>query len=433
MLTPSVLALALCASIGATANAQAATVTHVTTSPGVGVTIISQPDAAATLVHASFILRAGLDRQTLMQNGLAALTAQTILRTPIDGKPVQDAIAAHGGSIQAFVDPGDVRFAIEALPQDASAVFLLAQKAITRPQFDAQTVDAARATLTVQIAQNQQEALSVGLDMLYGTRAADANTGMPSLGIPASLAQLGPRDVQAFYAAFYRSGDSVISGVGRLDALAPFELADLASGLAAGVSKPVVQVLPKLEGTSRQLVTHRDVAAPWLIAQYPAPAVGSKDFGAMLVLSAFVQRTLADMAEVPGVVSPTFASRAVGALYQYDRLQPNLTLYVNGGIGNPDRAFGTALSIATLLATTRLEGSIDQFKAQAAGDFSSGVMTLEARAWLAAVFVENGQSPDYVGQTLAAIQATDASDLQRVAKTYLESPTIALVLPRDKQ
>ena len=120
-------------------------------------------------------------------------------------------------------------------------------------------------------------------------------------------------------------------------------------------------------------------------------------------------------------------------LYQYDRTQPNLTLYVNGGIGNPDRAFGTALSIATVLATQRLDGSIDQFKAQAAGDFSSGVMTLESRAWLAAVFVENGQSPDYVGQTLAAIQATDASDLQRVAKTYLESPTIALVLPRDKQ
>jgi predicted Zn-dependent peptidase len=424
----SLLALALCGALGSAAVAQTTTVQKTG-----DVTVISQQDAAATLVHASFILRAGLDRQTLTQNGLAALTAQTVLRTPIDGKPVQDAIAAHGGSIEAFVDPGDVRFAIEALPQDADAVFSLAQKAITHPQFDAQTVDAARATLTAQIAQNQQEALTVGLDMLYGTRAKDANTGMPSLGIPASLAQLGPNDVQTFYQSFYRTGGSVISGVGRLDALASFQLASLASGLASGASKPVVAILPKLEGTSRQLVTHRDVAAPWLIAQYPAPAVGSKDFGAMLVLAAFVQRTLSDMAEVPGVVSPTFASRAVGALYQYDRTQPNLTLYVNGGIGNPDRAFGTALSIATLLATTRLEGSIDQFKAQAAGDFSSGVMTLESRAWLAAVFVENGQSPDYVSQTLAAIAATNASDLQRVAKTYLESPTIALVLPRDKQ
>jgi len=416
--TAALLSLALCASLGANAVAQ---------------TVIRQQDAAATLVHASFIIRAGLDRETLAQNGLAALTAQTILRTPVDGVPLVDAIAARGGSIDAFVDPGDVRFAIEALPQDADAVFALAARGIAAPSFDPKTVVAARNALTAQIAQNQQVALEVGLDMLYGTRASTANTGLPSLGIPASLAQLGPSEVQKFYRAYYRVGGSIISGVGRLDALAPHSLENLASGLAAGDTTAVAVKLPKLEGSSRQLVTHRDVAAPWLIAQYPAPAVGSKDFGAMLVLAAFMQRTLSDMAEVPGVVSPTFASRAVGALYQYDRSQPNLTLYVNGGIGNPNRAFGAALSIASILATTKLEGSIDEFKAQAAGDFTSGTMTLESRAWLAAVFATNGLPPDYVNQTLAAIQATSGSDLQRVARAYLGSPTIALVLPRDKQ
>ena len=424
----AVLSLALCTMLCANARAQSAVVER-----DGGLTIIRQQDPAATLVHASFIIRAGLDRETLTQNGIAALTAQTVLKTPVDGVPLQDAIAAKGGSIAAFVDSNDVRFAIEALPQEADAVFALAQRGISAPSFTPKTVDAARVALTTQIAQNQQEALQVGLDMLYGTRASTANTGLPSLGIPASLAQLGPNDVQTFYRAYYRQGGSTISAVGRIDALAPQALANLASGLAPGSSTAVSVTLPKLEGTSRQLVAHRDIAAPWLIAQYPAPAVGNKDFGAMLVLAAFMQRTLADMAEVPGVVSPTFASRAIGALYQYDRSQPNLTLYVNGGIGNPNRAFGAALSIASILATTKLEGSIDEFKAQAAGDFSNGVSTLESRAWLAAVFVENGQSPDYVSQTLAAIAATNGSDLQRVARAYLGSPTIALVLPRDKQ
>lgn len=426
--TAALLSLALCVALGTTAQAQPAVVER-----DGGLTIIRQQDSAATLVHASFIIRAGLDRETLAQNGIAALTAQTVLHTPVDGVALQDAIAARGGSIETFVDSGDVRFAIEALPQDATAVFALAARGLAAPAFVPKIVDAARAALTQQIAENQQEALQVGLDMLYGTRASTANTGLPSLGIPASLAQLGPNDVQAFYRSYYRQGGSTISAVGRIDALAPDALANLASGLAAGSSTAVAVTLPKLEGTSRQLVAHRDIAAPWLIAQYPAPAVGSKDFGAMLVLSAFMQRTLADMAEVPGVVSPTFASRAVGAIYQYDRAQPNLTLYVNGGIGNPNRAFGAALSIASILATTKLEGSIDEFKAQAAGDFSSGVTTLESRAWLAAVFVENGQSPDYVSATLAAIQATSGSDLQRVARAYLGSPTIALVLPRDKE
>ena len=142
--------IALGASISATASAQTATVQKAG-----DVTVIRQQDAAATLVHASCIIRDGLDRQTLTQNGLAALTAQTVLRTPIDGKPVQDAIAAHGGSIEAFVDPGDVRFAIEALPQDADAVFSLAQQAISHPAFDSKTIDAARTTLTSEIATNR--------------------------------------------------------------------------------------------------------------------------------------------------------------------------------------------------------------------------------------------------------------------------------------
>ena len=39
----------------------------------------------------------------------------------------------------------------------------------------------------------------------------------------------------------------------------------------------------------------------------------------MLVLSAFVRRTLTELVQVPGAVSPTFTSSAVGADYSYDR------------------------------------------------------------------------------------------------------------------
>ena len=153
----------------------------------------------------------------------------------------------------------------------------------------------------------------------------------------------------------------------------------------------------------------------------------------MLVLATFMQRTLADIAQVPGVVSQSITSRAVGAIYQFDRTQPNLTLYVNGSIGNPNRAFGTALSVASILAATKLQGSIDEFKAGAAGDFVSGSTSLEARAWLAYVFSRNGGSADYTARTLAAINATTPADLQRCARKYLGNPAIALVLPRESQ
>ena len=396
-----------------------------------GVTTIVQQDSSAPLVHVDYVLRAGLDRQMLTQNGIAALTAESLLRSPVNGVALKDAVDASGGSISFVVDPTDVRFEVQALPEDGTRVLGLVRTVFAKPVFDPATVKAARDHLITRIAENQQVALQVGLDMLNSTLATSANTGLPQYGIPASLAQLGPDDVQKFFSTYYVQGGSIVSAVGCLDALQNGTLDQLVSALPPGSTQPIAVTLPKLEGSSRHLIAERNITSPWLIAQYPAPAITSKDFGPMLVLSAFMQRTLSDMVEMPGVISPTFASNAIGAVYQFQGTKPNLVLYVNGGIGDPQRSFLTALSIANILSSTKLEGSIDEFKTMAEGDFLTGTSTLEARAWLAVLFEENGQQPDYVGRTVDAIQQTTAADLQRVARDYLGNPTIALVLPRE--
>ena len=396
-------------------------------------TVITQPDPSVPLVNVTFVVRAGLDRQTLAQNGLAALTAQSFLRMPVDGVALEDAIVAHGGAIHIVVDPSDVRFSVESLATDAPAIVTMVQQVFASPAFTPDVVRDARAILIRKIDQNQQAALQVGIEMLRRSTSLDANTGLPAYGIPASLAQFGPDEVKAFYAKSYRRGGAFVSAVGKTDTLPAGALAALARTLPAGSTVAVKEKIPALEGASRQLITHRDVSSPWLIAQYDAPSSDSKDYGPMLVLSAFMQRTLADIAQVPGVVSETFASRAVGTVYSFDRSAPTLTLFVNGGVANPNRAFTTALSVANVLAATKLEGSIDQFKAMAAGDFSTGATSLESRAWLAVVFTQNGMSGDYLNRTLQAISTTTSADLQRVARRYLGNPTIALVLPRQQR
>jgi zinc protease len=424
--------LAVVALAGAPLASQAASVPAPVVERQDGATLITQPDPAAPLVNVTIVVRAGLDRQTLSQNGVAALTAQSFLRMPVDGVALEDAIVAHGGSVHFVVDPSDVRFSVESLAADAPAIMTMVEKVLASPAFTPAVVRDARAILVRKIDQSQQAALQVGIEMLRRVSSGEANIGLPALGIPASLAQLGPDEVKAFYQKNYRRGGSYVSTVGRTDALPAGTLAALAQALPAGSTSAIKEKIPTLTGASRQIVTHRDVSSPWLIAQYSAPSPDSKDFGPMLVLSAFMQRTLADIAQVPGVVSETFASRAVGTLYAFDREPPSLTLYVNGGIANPNRAFATALSVASVLAATKLEGSIDQFKAMALGDFATGSTTLESRAWLAVIFTENGMSGDYLNRTMQAISTTTSDDLQRVARRYLGSPMIALVLPRER-
>lgn len=398
-----------------------------------GATIVRQLDAAAPLTGVTLIVRAGLDRQTMRQNGLAALVAEIVMRTPVGNPsaPLEEAIAARGGSVHFTVDPGDVRFYVEALPGDAAGAVDLLRSAIANPDFSPATVRDARAQLVREIARVQQIALQVGIDMLNAASTRQANAGLPELGTPAALAQFFSADARAFYRAYYRRGGALVSAAGRIDTMGPELLATLAGALPAGTTSPVAVRTTPLSGATHEIVAHRDISSPWLIAQYPAPNVESRDFGPMLVLAAFVRRTLSDIAQVPGVVSPTFASRSVGTLYAYDRAPATLVLYVNGGlIGNPSRAFATALSVVSVLAATRLQGSIEEFKAEAAGEFANDATTLETRTWLAAVFSRDSASPDFINRALAAIAATTPDDVQRVARSYLGNPTIALVLPR---
>ena len=178
-----------------------------------GTTIVRQPDSAASLVGVDVVVRAGLDRQTMKQNGLAAFVAQTILRTPVR-RQVAGAAAFRSKTrspraAARFASPSiraTCAFTSKRLPSDAPAVLDLFRTALAAPDFSPATVRDARSALMRQIAQSQQIALQVGLDMLNAASSTQANAGLPELGTPASLAQLFSSDARAFYRAYYRRG-----------------------------------------------------------------------------------------------------------------------------------------------------------------------------------------------------------------------------------
>jgi len=352
---------------------------------------------------------------------------------------LQDAIAANGGSISYVIEGHDVRFYIEGAADRESQLLALFESVLKQPQFSDATIRAARAALNTQISYNQQNALEVGIEMLNQQFYGSASTGLPPSGTPAALAQFVPADVQGFYNRNYRRGGAIVSAVGALAVNAAVssgyvsmvQLRNLVEALPAGTSLPSATKVTRVHSTSRQLVARRDLSVPWLVAQFPAPALGSRDFAPMLVLDAFIDRTLSDVASLPGVVSHTFADRALGTIYNYNQQPANLIIYVDGGLGDPTRNFATALSVVNLIGAAKLQGSIQEFKAVAQGEYSSDATTLEDRATIAGIFAMQSGSPEYLNRTLALIEHVTPTDLQRVVNKYLSNPTIALILPRE--
>jgi predicted Zn-dependent peptidase len=424
--------LAFCCVLVAPAQAVAPSV-----STSAGVTILRQPDEAATLAGIDTFVLAGLDRQSLAQNGLAALTAQAILETPVSFGPsggmlpLETAISAAGGSITFDVDPDDVRFYVEGLGSNSDALLTMFSQVLAAPAFDPKTLDAARADLDRQIAQNEQVPFTVGVEMLDRQFFTQANAGLPEFGTATSLAQFVTADVRAFYARNYRRGGAVVSAVGAPAALSSGALERLAGVLRPGSSKAVVAKIPALKASSREMITHRDISAPWMVAQFAAPALTSKDFAPMLVLAALVDKGLADAAGMPTLVSRTLATGSVGSVYNYSQRPANLVIYVDGGSGDASTTFANTLAFVKVIDSVKLTGSFDRFKAIAQGDYIAGASDLSDRALLAGIFAMNGGSTDYLSATLAAIAAVTPADVQRVARKYLGDPTVALIVPRE--
>lgn len=426
------LAVALC---GSPASAATPATVHPTLTAQSDAKIVLQPDPGNPLVGMDLFVRAGLDRQTTAQNGLAALTAQTILQTRVGNPalPLTDALAAHGGTITYAMDGHAVRFYVEGLRAEfASSILPLFAAALKQTDFSPANVAAARAELDRKIAEDEKIPLSVGMRMLNNAFYTDSNAGMPQYGLPATLAGFTPSDVRAFHDAYYRRGGAVISADGGLDAVSAGDFSALLAALAPGRTSAVPVRMARLKGSQHRLLTHRDVSVPWLVAQFRAPSIGSPDFGAMLVLTSFVERTAAEVAENPTVTTRPFADRAVGTLYNFDEKPASLILYINGGFGDPSRPFNTALSVIQIFAHSKLAGDIGGMKSIAAGSYVDGVTSLEDRAWLAGVFASQNVAPDYIERGLSAIASVKPADLQRVARKYLDNPNVAIVLPRDQ-
>lgn len=387
-----------------------------------GTTILMQPDASVRLVGVSYFVRAGLDRQAVRQDGLAALTAETMLRSSVaDGVALQDAVSQSGGSLSFAVEDDDVEFYLQSSSDRASAQVALLAAALAKPNITNAAVNDARARLVRRVTLDGGSPLQVGVDML--STSAD--------GTAMSLARYDATDVRAFYERAYKRGGSVLSAIGSLAAVPAVAFSQLAAALPVGSSKLAPKGPAAPAAASHQIIAHRDIDAPWLVAQYAAPKPGSRDFGAMLVLSAIVNGALAEVADVPGTISHSFAADSVGTIYDYGARPANLIVYMAGGMGDPTRTFGTGLAVVGALSASKLQGSLATYKAQAQGHFIGDAVSLHDRSWLAGQFALQGASTDYLNDTLAQIAAVTPAAVQRVARAYMGNPTVALVLPRS--
>jgi len=395
-----------------------------------GTKYLVENEADAAVSGVQIFVDAGLNRETSATSGVAALVAECVVRTPAGAAgaaPLKDAVAAQGGSLSYTVDGRSVHYYLEARSEKLSTLVTLFGKALAAPDFSQSTIAAGRASLGNRIADLEQNALSVAIQMFRRSFYSSA-AGGAALGSATTLAALSSRDMSAFHTTNYTRGAISASAVGRLAPDLGEALAAVVRALPDGAPKPVAQTAKRIPAIAPRIVAHRDVSAPWVVVGFAAPSPASADFGAMHVL----QPLLADAFERSSATTPGFVEKAVGAFYLYDSAPASVVVYVNGTQMDPAVALRELLAVSHSLSLKPLGAEpLRRFKATAEGQFVTDSLNISDRSYLLGAFSAQGLGPDSINAALAALERTTPADVQRVAKTYLQRYIVALVLPRQ--
>ena len=389
--------------------------------------LIGEVDTDAPVSGVQIFVAAGLNRQGPNQSGIAALTAECIMRTPVNGMPLRDAVATNGGYVSYTVDGRSVHYYLEGRPDALPSLVTLVARAVAMPDFSPATFSAARAALIARIGESQSNALAVAIEM-FRRSYYSAGAGQPALGTAVALAQLSAHDAQTFYQSTYTRAAVSASAVGRLSPELARALGSLAGGLHEGAVATVDDTAKPIPAEAPRIVAHRDVSAPWIVVGFAAPAPGSADFGAMLVM----QSLLSDAFERSSTTTLGFVEKSVGALYLYDSSPASMVVYVNGALVDPSLALRELLVVSRSLSLKPIGASgLLHYKAAAEGQFLTDSVNLSDRSYLLGTFAAQGLGADSINTALAALERTTPADIQRVAKMYLQRYIVALVLPRQ--
>ena len=324
-------------------------------------------DPGVPLVSVSLIVRAGADREAAGENGLAGLVAESIVRTPSAGAALQDAVAAHGGSLAYSVAVRYVRFTLEAPPEALPAVVPLVAHALASPSLDAATLAASRTALDARIADDEKNPYLAGLAAVRNAYYRGAGA-LPVLGTAAALAQLGPAQARAFYARTYLRGGAFLTEVGRIDAQTQSMAQTLIDALAAGTAAPVPALTTKpFAAEPRRIVLRRDIGEAYVVLGFGAPALGQKDFAAALV----IRSLLASVFDRESATTQPVYRRAVGAIYGYDVAPAQLALWINGARLEPTTGISAVATVLKNAAAQPLAPAVlERYKQRAAGEWA---------------------------------------------------------------
>jgi predicted Zn-dependent peptidase len=397
-----------------------------------GVRVIVRENPTAPVVALSLLVDAGTRVERAETAGIgnflhAVMVKGTRRRT---GAELAERIAALGGKLSAAgeVDYAEIRGT--ALARFWRELLALTTELALEPKLAPDDVVAERAELLARVQRRRDNAASRAFDEFYAALYASHPYALPTIGTPESLRRIDHAAIVEHYRASYRPDRLVIAISGDVPAADVVEEVRRLFGSLAPTSRPEpLPPIPAPVSSPGRRVIEQPAQQTQILTGALGPSLHDADHGAVKVLGAVLGggmagRLFAELRDRRGL------AYTATAYYDSTREPGALILYLGTAPENATRAEeALAAEVERITREPVSADELERAKGYLLGRYVMDRRTNERRAWSLAFYALAGAGDDFPDRYRRAVQAVSVSDVQRVARRYLATPTTVVLRP----
>jgi zinc protease len=388
------------------------------------------------LLAFNLVVAAGSEREPLNSPGLAAFTAAmlqegTAKRTSLQ---IADEIDGLGASMRVFAQADYASASLECLSKHLDAALDVYADVLTHaafPETEFARVKNDRLTSILQQKDRPQVIATVAFSrVLYGKNHPYGND---ISGTEQSITAMSREDLVKFYQTYYRPNNAtiIVYGDASLGTLLPKLIQKLGSWQKADI--PQVPAFPEPAQMTRKLYIVDKPGAPQseIRIGFPALARSTPDFFAANLMNTilggmFTSRLNSNIRERRGF------SYGVRSAFQYSRLPGPFV--ASGGVhtAKTDSSLVEFIKEIDLMREKGLTAAeLEAAKNRAKGVFATSFEMPQQIAASLVNLVVYTLPDDYFQNYLKSVDAVTLDDVQRIARQYLDTSKMALVVVGD--
>jgi zinc protease len=397
-----------------------------------GLTVMVRENRVAPVVAVALLLRMGSRWETPDNSGISNFTHAVMVKgtTKHTGGEIADTVANLGGKISAAGDVDYSGIQGAALARFWRELLDITAELALSPAMSPAEVDRERDWIFSRLQRRRDNAPARAFDEFYATLYAGHPYGLPNLGTRQSLARIDHAALVAWYRAFYRPERMTLVVSGQVSAAeVTAEARRLFGGLPATPPRPERQIPPP-SAPARRVVIQAPAQQTQILVGGLAPSLDHPDHGAVKVLSTILGGGMAGRLFVE--LRDKSALAYTAASYYDPVHEPGaLILYLGTAPATAAKAEAALLEEVRKIRDTPVSADeLARAKGYLLGRYAMDRRTNERMAWYLGFYEVEGVGRGYPERYRRQVEAVTVADVQRVARTYLGTPTSVILGPQ---